>query len=92
MDHGNTQPGSLMLDPLGAHPLLAVEAAMSGRRVLMARNNPILWLLLESICRAPGSNHLWRVLSPILVSRRGEESMEEHLRGLYATPCAGCGS
>ncbi len=87
----NTQPGSLMLDPLGAHPLLAVEAAMSGRRVLMARNNPILWLLLESICRAPGSNHLWRVLSPILVSRRGEESMEEHLRGLYATPCAGCG-
>jgi hypothetical protein len=87
----NTQPGSLMLDPLGAHPLLAVEAAMSGRRVLMARNNPILWLLLESICRAPGSNHLWRVLSPILVSRRGEESMEEHLRSLYATPCAGCG-
>ena len=87
----NTQPGSLMLDPLGAHPLLAVEAAMSGRRVLMARNNPILWLLLESICRAPGSNHLWRVLSPILVSRRGDESMEEHLRGLYATPCAGCG-
>ena len=87
----NTPPGSLMLDPLGAHPLLAVEAAMSGRRVLMARNNPILWLLLESICRAPGSKDLWRVLSPILISRRGDESMEEHLRGLYATPCAGCG-
>jgi hypothetical protein len=87
----NTSPGSLILDPLGAHPLLAVEAAASGRRVLMARNNPILWLLLESICRAPGSDHLWRVLSPILVSRRAEESMEDHLRGLYATPCAGCG-
>ncbi|MDK2979794.1 MAG: hypothetical protein PWQ55_141 [Chloroflexota bacterium] len=87
----NTRPGSLMLDPLGSHPLLAVEAAMSGRRVLMARNNPVLWLLLESICRAPGSEALWKVLSPILISRRGGESMEEHLRGLYATPCAGCG-
>ena len=87
----NTPPGSLMLDPLGAHPLLAAEAASTGRRVLMARNNPILWLMLETICRAPGSNHLWRVLSPILVSRRADESMEDHLRGLYATPCAGCG-
>ena len=46
----NTKPGDLILDPLGANPLSAIEAARTSRRVLFARNNPILWLMLGSVC------------------------------------------
>jgi len=87
----NTQPGSLILDPLGAHPMLSIETALAGRRMLVARNNPVLWLMLETIARAPGRAQFWKVLSRLLITRRASETMESHLRSLYATPCAGCG-
>ena len=88
---GHTPPGSLILDPLGAHPLLAIEAAQSGKRMLVARNNPILWLMLECIARAPSRDQLWKILTKLLISRRGSETIEDHLRSIYATPCANCG-
>ncbi len=87
----HTPPGSLILDPLGAHPLLAIETAQSGRRVLVARNNPVLWLMLETMARAPGLERLKKILIRLLISRRGAEIIEDHLRSIYATPCAGCG-
>jgi hypothetical protein len=76
----------LILDPLGAHPLLPIEAAQNGQRILVARNNPILWLMVEAIARAPSSEQLWKPLSKLLISRRGAETIEDHLRSIYATP------
>jgi len=87
----HTQSGSLILDPLGAHPLLSIEAAQAGMRLLVARNNPILWLMLESMARAPTREQLWKPLTKLLISRRGSQTIEDHLRSIYATPCAGCG-
>ena len=87
----NAQPNSLLLDPLGAHPLLPIEAAHAGVRMLVARNNPILWLLLETFASAPTSETLWKVMCKLLITRRGSETIEDHLRNVYATPCAGCG-
>lgn len=87
----NIQPGSLVLDPLGAHPLLPIEGAESGARMLVARNNPILWLLLETIAATPTSEQLLKILTKLLIVRRGPETIEDHLRSIYATPCSGCG-
>lgn len=87
----HTQPGSLILDPLGAHPLLSIEAAQAGMRVLVARNNPILWLMLECMARAPARGQLQKPLSKLMISRRGGQTLEDQLRAVYASPCAGCG-
>ena len=87
----NNQANSLLLDPLGAHPQLPIEAAQSGARIMVARNNPILWLLLETFAAAPSSEVLEKVQSKLLITRRGDETIEDHLRSVYATPCAGCG-
>lgn len=87
----NTPPGQLILDPLGANPMLSIEAAQGGARLLVARNNPILWLLLEVLASAPGPERLGKALTRLLITRRGEESVENHLRSLYASPCSACG-
>ena len=87
----HTSAGSLIIDPLGANPMLAVEAAQSGRRVLVSRNNPILWLILEVIASAPGSDRMRSAISKLLITHRGEEVLESHLKSMYATPCAACG-
>ncbi len=87
----NCHTGDLLLDPLGAHPLLPIEAANAGARILVARNNPILWLLLESAASAPTTDQSMKVLSKLLISRRGGETIEDHLRAIYATPCSSCG-
>jgi len=83
--------GSLILDPLGANPFLPIEAAQAGARILLARNNPILWLLTEALARAPSAEQLNRILAKLLIIRRGQESIEDHLRSIYTTPCSGCG-
>jgi hypothetical protein len=87
----NIPANSLLLDPLGAHPQLPIEAAQSGARILVARNNPILWLLLETFAAAPSPEKLEKILSKLLITRRGNETIEDHLQSVYATPCAGCG-
>ena len=50
----NLPPGSWILDPLGSHPALAIEAARAGYRVLTTINNPILSFLLDVLARNPG--------------------------------------
>ncbi len=87
----HTPADGLILDPLGAHPLLAIEAARCGKRLLVARNNPVLWLMLECIARAPSRDQLMKPLSKLLISRRGPETIEDHLKSIYLTPCANCG-
>ncbi len=59
--------------------------------MLVARNNPVLWLMLECIARAPTREQLLKPLSKLLISRRGTETIEAHLKSIYATPCANCG-
>ena len=59
--------------------------------MLVARNNPILWLLLETIASAPTHDQFGKALSKLLVTRRGKETIESHLRAIYATPCSNCG-
>ena len=71
--------------------MLPIEVAAKGGRIMVARNNPILWLLLEVLASAPTADQIRRVLSKLLITRRGTETLEDHLRSIYATPCSNCG-
>ena len=87
----NTKPGDLILDPLGANPLSAVEAARASRRVLFARNNPILWLMLEAFASAPSNDLLRGLVNKLLLSRHMGVTLDQHLQSIYETTCNICG-
>ncbi len=83
--------GAWVLDPLGSTPWLALEAARAGYRVLVASNNPILTLLLDVLAAAPGEREIQAALVELASSRRLDERLEVHLKGLYQTECSACG-
>lgn len=84
-------PGAWVLDPFGAAPGLAVEAARAGYRVVVAANNPVGRFLLDMAAQPPGEGDLQAALAELAAARRGEERLEPYLRGLYLTHCAHCG-
>lgn len=84
-------PGEWVLDPFGAAPHLAVEAARAGYRVLVAANNPIARFLLELAANPPRQADLRAALADLAATRKGEERLEPHIRGLYLTACEQCG-
>ncbi len=86
----NLPPGSWILDPLGSHPALAMEAARAGYRVLTTINNPILSFLLDVLARNPGRDDFQAALVELADSRRGDDRMETHIQSLYMTRCPGC--
>lgn len=83
--------GAWILDPIGAHPQLALEAARAGYRILIASNNPILSFMLEILAAAPPQSEFEAALAALATSKRGEERLERHILSLYQTPCAACG-
>jgi len=84
-------PGSWVLDPFGAVPHLAVEAARAGYRVLVAANNPVARFLLEMAANPPTELELRSALADLAASYKGDERIEPLVRSLYATECAKCG-
>jgi hypothetical protein len=82
--------GSWLLDPLGASPALALEAARAGYRVLVASNNPVLSFMLETLAKAPASADFQSAMAELAMAKRGEERLEVHIRNLYRTTCSIC--
>ncbi|MEK6222633.1 MAG: hypothetical protein N2D54_10355, partial [Chloroflexota bacterium] len=76
-------PGSWVIDPFGASPHLAVEAAKAGTRVLVAANNPIARFLIEMAAQPPSKEDLVSALAALASVRRGDERMELHILDLY---------
>ncbi len=87
----NVPPEAWILDPIGSHPQLALEAAHAGYRILITCNNPILSFMLEILAAAPPQSEFEAALAALAASKRGEERLERHILSLYQTPCAGCG-
>ena len=87
----NVPQGSWILDPFGASPRLAVEAAHAGYRVLVTANNPIVRFLLEMAAAPPKSEDLKAALAELAASYIGDERVEPHIRSIYNTYCARCG-
>jgi hypothetical protein len=86
------QPGEWILDPFGSAPRLAIECARQGYRVLVVANNPIARFLLEIAADPPTQAELRLALADLAASHKGAERLEPHLRSLYHTICAQCGS
>jgi DNA-directed RNA polymerase subunit M/transcription elongation factor TFIIS len=83
--------GAWVLDPFGAAPRLALEAARAGCRVLVSANNPVSRRLVEMGARSPSESELRAALAELASSYKGQERIEPHIRALYSTECGGCG-
>lgn len=81
----------LLIDPISANPLLPIELASSGYRVLSARSNPIIWLITEIAASAPTNEDFSTVLNKLFNTRHENSNLFDHLQGIYTTPCANCG-
>jgi hypothetical protein len=88
----NVPKSAWVLDPFGTSPLLAVEAARAGYRVIVAANNPVTRFLIEMRALAPSADDLRAALAELAASRRGEERLEPAILDLYMTLCPKCGA
>ena len=87
----NIPLGSWVLDPFGASPRLAVEAARAGYKILVTAHNPIARFLIEMTSNPPRAEELRSALSELAASYKADERMEPHIRSLYNTNCSRCG-
>jgi hypothetical protein len=87
-DH--TPAGAWVLDPFAASPLIAVEAARAGRRVIVTANNPVARFLLEMTAAPPVFADFQAGMAELANSRKEGERLEVHLQNLYLTECANC--
>jgi len=86
------EPGQWVIDPFGASPQLALEAAQAGYRVLVISNNPITRFLLKMTATPPTEEDLQSALADLATAKRGSDRMEHHIRELYTTRCDQCGA
>jgi hypothetical protein len=86
-----TSQAVLVLDPFGASPRVAIEAARAGYTILVAANNPITRFMLEIAAHPPSEDDLRSALADLAASKKGDERLEPHIRSLYKTNCDQCG-
>lgn len=87
----NIKPGSWVIDPYGASPQMAIEAAQAGYRILVASNNPINRFVIKMTATPPTREEMVAILADLASSKRGEERIEPHILELYRTECDNCG-
>jgi len=85
------EKGQWVVDPFGASPQLAIEAARAGYRILVISNNPITRFILDLLANPPAKEALQAALADLAAAKRGKERMEGHIRELYTTRCDQCG-
>jgi hypothetical protein len=83
--------GAWVLDPFGAAPRLALEAARAGYRVIVSANNPVSRKLVEMGASAPAQSEYRGALADLASAFKGQERIEPHIRALYTTDCTSCG-
>lgn len=88
--HDHVPQGAWVLDPFGSNPLLSLEAAAAGYKVLVICNNPVLQLMLEVLSSAPRREDFQAVLSALGAVKRREERLELFAQSLYLTDCPNC--
>ena len=85
------RPGDWVLDPFGASPRIAVEAARAGQRILVAAGNPVSRFLLDLAAHPPTETDLQAALADLAAARKEDERLETHIQSMYLTRCANCG-
>ena len=86
----NVARGQWIVDPFGASPQVAIEAAQAGYQVLVAANNPITRFLIEMLARPPKEEDFKSALAALAATRRGKDRLEPHILNLYASECPAC--
>ena len=84
-------PAGLVLDPFGASPRLVLEAAQSGRAVLVAANNPVTRFILQHTLQPFKLNQLQAALSHLAAIPKDDTRMERFILDLYGSSCTRCG-
>ncbi len=84
-------PAGLVLDPFGASPRLVLEAAQSGRAVLVAANNPITRFILQHTLQPFELGELQAALSRLAAIPKDGTRMERFILDLYRSRCTRCG-
>ncbi len=79
-----------VLDPFGSNPLLPIQLAQYGKRVLVACNNPILAFCLKQLCKPAKKEEFLSGVADLASQKRGEERLETHIKSLYQTRCTIC--
>ncbi len=83
--------GDRVLDPFGASPRLAVEAAAAGRAILVAANNPVTRKVLERTASPFSVQELQLALSKLGNASQNGGRLEPYLLEIYRTQCSRCG-
>jgi hypothetical protein len=86
----NAAKGAWVLDPFGASPQMAVEAARAGYRVAVAANNPVARFLLEMHAQPPTAEDLTAALAILSAAKGVEDRLEPLILELYQTECPKC--
>lgn len=84
--------GDLVFDPFGTSPRLVVEAAKSGRAVLVAANNPITRFILQYTIKPFTLAQLQAALARLAAVSKNGDRLERFLLDLYRTDCTRCGA
>ena len=79
-----------ILDPFGASPRLAVEAATEERAVLVAVNNPIARFVLEHTAAPFTVQDLQSALARLSAAPKDRGRLEPFMLDLYLTQCSNC--
>ena len=82
--------GDWVLEPFGFSPMVPIEIASSGYRVLTTINNPIHAFMLQVIASAPRKEAFIAALQDLAVSQKGDDRMEPYIRSLYSVYCTNC--
>jgi hypothetical protein len=82
----------LIVDPLGASPHLAVEAAQSGRAILVAVNNPVTRFVVHHTAMPFSRSELQTALAKFSSAPKNGSRLEPFLKDLYRTMCSRCGA
>ncbi|MFQ5943415.1 MAG: hypothetical protein ACE5JF_07670 [Anaerolineales bacterium] len=80
-----------VLDPFGASPRLAIEAAAQDRAMLVAVNNPVTRYVLEHTSKPFTIQDLQSALAMLGTARKDGGRLEPFLLDLYRTQCSRCG-
>ncbi len=90
MLHSKDIHNGWVLEPIGSHPLAAIELANAGFQVMVACSNPILAKLYEVISANPSREEIQAAISEFGALKIGNERLEVGIKNLYESECPNC--
>jgi hypothetical protein len=87
-----TQPGDLVIDLFCHSPTLIHESVEAGRRALGLNVNRALLLAASLGLTVVERQEVEAAFTRMVQARKGPETLQAHVEGLYRTTCAACGA